>query len=424
MTVKLQFEGLAWVDKNFGPEPRWTVEPDVGAIEQTIQSLRPSSKVQVTFLAQGGFNKIYDVNIDNELFIMWVSLPVDPYYKTISEVSTVHWISRTTRIPVPRIVTYQSSRENNPVGFEWILMIKMPGKPLGEIWHSVSFSAKASIVEQFADYASSLFRNKLQGIGNIYKAASIIDDSTLAEATWPSGNPAHSKESPLSAEENMPGGLPDADLPEVGRIVSMHFFWGSNLLQDVDRGPFGSSKDWIASRLSLSEKYCVSTLDNFPSGELGRRDANKADDATRTLEIVRKLQNLLPSVFPPIGDRPEPSIMVHDDLSSQNILVNESGELTAVLDWECVSALPVWKACGYPEFLKEKTRHVRPELGNYKPEENGEPSELYWEHLLDHEVTQLRDVFLERMKILEPDWVDVFKNEPASKGLRHCSAKL
>lgn len=111
----------------------------------------------------------------------------------------------------------------------------------------------------------------------------------------------------------------------------------------------------------------MSTLDNHPSGELERRNANKADDATRTLEIVRKLQNLLPSVFPPTGDRPEPSIMVHDDLSSQNILVNESGEFTAVLHWECVAALPVWKECDYPEFLQEKTRHVRPELGNYKP---------------------------------------------------------
>ena len=102
----------------------------------------------------------------------------------------------------------------------------------------------------------------------------------------------------------MPGGLSDTDLSDVGRTVSMHFFWGSNVLQDVNRGPFGSSKDWITSRLSLNEKYCVLTLGNLPSGELGRRDANKADDAMRTLEIVRKLQSLLPSVFPPTRDHP------------------------------------------------------------------------------------------------------------------------
>ncbi|KAJ5335887.1 uncharacterized protein N7506_003909 [Penicillium brevicompactum] len=296
---------------------------------------------------------------------MRVSLPVDPDHKTVSEVSTVHWISRTSNILVPCIITYQCSRENNPLGFEWILMTKMPGKPVGEIWHSLSFSAKTIL-----------------GIGNTYKAASILGDSTTGEVTWPAEDQVHSNESPLPVKENVPGGLSDTDLSDVGRIVSMHFFWGSNVLQDVNRGPFGSSKDWITSRLSQNEKYCVSTLENLPSGELGRRDANKADDATRTLEIVRKLQTLLPSVFPPAGNHPEPPIMVHDDLSSQNILVHDSGELTAILDWECVSALPVWIARDYPAFLQEKARRIRPELGNYELGENGEPSELYWEHLL------------------------------------------
>ncbi|KAK9857922.1 hypothetical protein MYU51_020307 [Penicillium brevicompactum] len=302
MKLESQFEGLAWADKTFGPERQRTVEPDIRAIEQTIQSLRPESTVQVTFLVQGGFNKIYDVKINNELFIMRVSLPVDPDHKT--------------------------------------------------------------------------------GIGNTYKAASILGDSTTGEVTWPAEDQVHSNESPLPVKENVPGGLSDTDLSDVGRIVSMHFFWGSNVLQDVNRGPFGSSKDWITSRLSQNEKYCVSTLENLPSGELGRRDANKADDATRTLEIVRKLQTLLPSVFPPAGNHPEPPIMVHDDLSSQNILVHDSGELTAILDWECVSALPVWIARDYPAFLQEKARRIRPELGNYELGENGEPSELYWEHLL------------------------------------------
>ena len=398
----MQLRGLAWVQKTFNLEPQWIVEPDLRAIEQTIQSLQPSSTVQVTFLAEGAFNKIYDVKIDKEVFIMRVSLPVDPYYKTVSEVSTVDWISRTASIPVPRVITYQSSCEN-PIGFEWIIITRMPGKPLKKMWPSLSFSAKTILVGQFAIYSGCLFRNQLQGIGNIYRVASTLNDSTLAEATWPAGNSAYSNESPPSAKENLPRGLPD-----VGRIVSMHFFWGSHILQDVYRGPFGSSKDWITSRLSLSEKDCQSTLDNLPSGELGSDDEDEADDATRTLKIIRKLQSLLPSVFPPNGDNPEPSIMVHDDLSSRNILVHKSGELAAVLDWECVSALPLWNACYYPAFLKGPPRRLKPDLGRYKHEANGEPSDPYWEHLWEHEITLLRDVFIEKMKRLEPGWVDVF----------------
>jgi len=402
-SMEMQLQGLAWVQKTFHLEPQWTVDPDLGAIKQTIQSLRPSSTVQVTFLTQGAFNKLYDVKIDNEVFIIRVSLPVDPYYKTMSEVSTMDWISRTASIPVPRVITYQSSREN-PIGFEWIIMTKMPGKPLKEIWRSLPFSAKTDLVEQLAAYSSYLFRNQLQGIGNICRVASTLDDySMLAEATWPTGNSAYSNESPPSKEENLPW-----DLPDVDRIVSMHFFWGSHILQDVYRGPFGSSKDWIASRLSLSERDCQSTLDNLPSGELESDDEDEADDATRTLEIVRKLQSLLPSVFPQNRDNPEPSMMVHDDLSSRNILVLDSGELAAVLDWECVSALPLWNACDYPAFLKGRPRRLKPDLGRYKLEADGQPSDLYWEHLWEHEVTLLRDVFIERMKRLERGWMDVF----------------
>ncbi|KAJ5855147.1 hypothetical protein N7534_007690 [Penicillium rubens] len=400
--LEVQPPGLAWVQRTFNLEPQWTVEPDPQAIERTIQSLLPSSTVQVTFLAEGALNKIYDVKIDNEVFVMRVSLSVDPYYKTMSEVSTVEWISRTTNIPVPRVITYQSSREN-PIGFEWILMTRMPGRPLKELWRSLSFSAKTSLVGEFAAYSSCLFRNQFQGIGNLYGTASIPNDSGLSEATWPGGNPAYSNNSPRSEKEYLPTGL-----PELGRIVSMHFFWGSHILQDVHRGPFTSSSDWITSRLSLSEKDCQSILDNLPSSDLESDDEADADDATRTLEIIGKLKPLLPSFFPPNGDNPEPSVLVHDDLSRRNILVYDNGELAAILDWECVSALPLWNACYYPAFLEGRPRRLGPDLRRYKPEANGEPSDLYWEHLWEYEVTLLRDVFIDKMKSLEPGWVEVF----------------
>lgn len=199
-----------------------------------------------------------------------------------------------------------------------------------------------------------------------------------------------------------------AGLPYMGRIVSMHFFWGSYILQDVHRGPFISSSDWIISRLSFSEKDYQSALDNLLSSDFESDDEDNADDARRTLEVIGKLKTLLPSFFPPNGDNPEPSVLVHDDLSSRNILVYDNGELVAVLDWEYVSALPLWNACYYPAFLKGPPRGLKPDLRRYEIEASGEASDLYWEHLWKYEVTILRDVFIDRMKSLEPGWVDVF----------------
>ena len=99
-----------------------------------------------------------------------------------------------------------------------------------KLWHSLSFSAKISLIGEFAAYSSCLFQNQLQGIGNLYGTTSISNDSTLSEATWSAGNPAYSNDSPLSGKEYLHTGLPD-----VGRIVSMHFFLGggSYIFQDI-----------------------------------------------------------------------------------------------------------------------------------------------------------------------------------------------
>jgi hypothetical protein len=112
----------------------------------------------------------------------------------------------------------------------------------------------------------------------------------------------------------------------------------------------------------------------------------------------------------------------------ENILVDEIGKITAILDWECVSATPVWVACQPPKFLDGPVRNVKPDSSHYyrppTPNElesldmEGQPSvldELYWEHLEDYERGVLRALYLGEMDRIIPQRMEQY---------RACQAKL
>lgn len=130
--------------------------------------------------------------------------------------------------------------------------------------------------------------------------------------------------------------------------------------------------------------------------------------------LVEKLETIYPHVFPPNKPVPEPSVVFHDDLSQHNILVSEEGELTGVLDWECVSALPLWKACCYPTLLHGRPRDTKPNIEMYD-RGNPDPDSAYWEHSQQYEATLLRVVFMDEMRKSEPGWVYVFETSYLQK---------
>ncbi|KAF4983798.1 hypothetical protein FZEAL_882 [Fusarium zealandicum] len=382
---------LFWEQKTFGAEPRWSKEPDIDSIKSTVQSIWPSKTVSVAFFAQGSFNKLYQVTAEGQPpLILRISLPVDPPYKTLSEVATIRWISAVAPIPVPQIINYDSSGDSN-IGFEWILMTKLEGTSLSQAWTRLDFSTKSAIVRRFTSFASCQFQNQLSGIGNIYSSSS--------------------------------------STPQTGRIVSMAFFWGRRIHLDIHRGPFHSSKEWVEARLSLSESDCLALMDKYPTATGLDSDAeDELDDATRTLKITGKLRQLVSRIFPHETNSEEPTMICHGDMSRSNILVDGSGKISGVVDWEFVSALPLWKACSIPSFLEGHPRHKKPDIRRYEQSQDQEPSELYYEHLLEYELTCLRSLFLEEMERLDPRWIWVYKTSQLQRdfdlALENCDSEI
>jgi hypothetical protein len=375
---KMAFPGLKWNDV----EPHWTTDIDPESIKKAIGT----QTIQLSFIDQWRFCKIYNIQIEGQTFAMRVYLPVDPHWKTISEVATMQWIRLNTALPVPKVLDYQASREN-AIGFEWILMSKVPGKALEDTWISIPWKAKEQLVQEFAVYLSILFKKQLRNIGNIYPSS-----------------------------ESKP--LQNDTLPEVKRIVSTEFFLGDHIHQNVPRGPFRSSNDWIAARLLVNENDCKSALAN-------NRFNKDLKDVERTLKIIERLRTHLSDIFPDSGINSEPSMLHHEGLNMENIMVNDDGKLTGVVNWECVSAVPLWKACDYPGFLDRRSREERPDEKDY---DRDDPNTFYWDHLEQYELTVLGRLFINEMQRLEPEWIRVFESSKTQRdfdlAVTHCADVL
>jgi aminoglycoside phosphotransferase len=336
---------------------------------------------QVAFHAQGGFNKIYLVRTSQRQLIMRVSLPVCPGTKTRGEVTTLQFLRRETTIPVPEVVALDDSSKNE-IGFEWILMEFMPGNSAYKRWRTLTLSQKTALVQQMAELQAQIFRHEFSEIGTLVVSESEDSQEVLS-----------------------------------GEVVSNMFFWGNHFDYDIARGPFRSSHDWLTAYLEFIVQDQMEAL-----GEA--EDEEDEEDAKFALALIHRLINLLPRIFLSRESLPEHTVIWHDDLSLNNILVNDEGKVTAIIDWECVSAMPRWFATQMPSFLEGPVREKEPERQDYADETPGDKKDgelnnegkngLYWIHLMEYEQTQLRKVYHERMCQLQPDW-DATTKESALK---------
>lgn len=102
------------------------------------------------------------------------------------------------------------------------------------------------------------------------------------------------------------------------------------------------------------------------------------------------------------------SYITHQDLSVANILVDEKGELTGIIDRENTVAAPRWQACKIPRFLVDGTSSSPPDPLTEEESQDEEAVEAHEEELFEYEQTQLRRFFLEETTRMDPAWVATY----------------
>ena len=452
-------EATKWVPSVFGGSTLvWVVDPDMQSIARSVRKALElplldnavdtpqlgsegqhqtqsyeDTDLSISFLAQGAFNKLYSVTIKTSItsslqssassatepnaarpssslpsHVLRITLPVDPVYKTLSEVATIEYIQQHTSIPVPQIYTYNSYASTNDIGFEWMLMEYMPGQQFREIWHDLCWSKKEKVVDVLAKWHLEMFRLRGTKIGNLYVLGDMREYLIFDE---------------------IGGWIVDEEPPRrhvIDRVVSMGFFGDPKLqVKGISKGPYGTPHEWLLTRLHMVIQKTTKRL----SGSSGDSGTDELDeDDLEDLESLREVAELLLGNLDLFFSEEEDTqsagaaitseyALTHDDISLQNLLVcPTSGTLTALIDWECVSFVPLFKAASFPHVLQSPNRpDPKPDRALYATDPvTGRPDDLYFEHLKEWEQTKLRKRFLQAIEGLSEsggdEWLHVFNN--------------
>jgi aminoglycoside phosphotransferase (APT) family kinase protein len=338
--------GLEWKYELFEVTPIWTAEPDMAVAKAIALRHLPltSSKYVITFFSAGAFNKLFLLHPVNdadgalESFIMRVSLPVDPYFKTASEVATLQFVRKNTSIPVPQIIAFDSSADNE-LGFEWILMTKLSGVTLESLWESpdLVWDSRVQITKTLAGYLKQLRSFNFPLMGNLY----------------PSSRPEFERVAWLKDLSSKSRFVPLSDDPEftVGPLATLSFVYGDRIHLQNSRCAFETSSSYLTTLLHLhisstmNRKIAASTDDEYDED-----DISEFEDMIAAYE---SLLSILPVFFPSDASDAETFSLFHDDISTDNILVDPTTfRITGIVDWECVSLQPLWEVSRVPKLLE------------------------------------------------------------------------
>jgi hypothetical protein len=249
-------------------------------------------------------------------------------YMLRSEFGTMRLIRERTNCPVPHVIAYSDSLDNE-LGAPYILMKACAGQPAIDLWYGNDTEGCSETGDN----------NNNDDSSGVLESKRVRFLRSLASAMAELRNLEFDKIGVLDFDNA------DADgTPAVGR----GWLWSVP--------PYFTAEDMSTDKPFYELPVHASSRSLFIDGLLGVRPYN-AEKGSREMvfhhlmETVLRSDPFVRSVKP--GDNKETFVLRHDDLDLQNVFCDpETGEVTCILDWERASTAP--RCLGYsslPLFL-------------------------------------------------------------------------
>ncbi|KAE8355458.1 phosphotransferase enzyme family protein [Aspergillus coremiiformis] len=305
---------------------------DVPALQRIAGQLMGSRRVRMTKIPEGLFNKVFSLQMENGKEIL-ARIPNPnaghPHYVVASEVATLDFLRTVLGIPVPRVLSWSSSSQPNPVGAEYILMERVKGRQLSEVWDDMSEAQRFGLVKSLVDVERKLVNAKFTVHGSLYY-----------RNTFPQGI------SIATLERADQGAQSEFVL---GPTTQRSFWEDEKEVLEIDRGPWETAQGYF-SAVANREIACIRNTQSRPSNvtvPLGktpqRRDGH--------IKLLEQFLTVLPHILPP--DETLSPVLLHPDLHSNNIFVDASDptQISHIIDWQAVHTAPLFLQAKFPSIF-------------------------------------------------------------------------
>jgi hypothetical protein len=158
------------------------------ALKHLVDHFLPGSHgtcIDITTLQRGTFHEIRVLHFeDGWSCIARFTRDYEMLQKTESELATIEYVRKNTTIPVPEIY-FVNHNENHVVGAPFVLMERMDGGRLCDIWEDLSLEHKLDVMGQIAEVVGQLSEQKFDKIGSLTRDGTVGPMLSPTEPTQP-----------------------------------------------------------------------------------------------------------------------------------------------------------------------------------------------------------------------------------------------
>ncbi|KAE8357814.1 kinase-like domain-containing protein [Aspergillus caelatus] len=256
-----------------------------------------------------------------------------PSLTTASEVATLKFLRSKTSIRVPEVLAW-SSDAANAVGAEFIIMEKIKGIALSEIWEAMNTLERYKIIDQIVQIEKELAHISFPAYGSLFLRESL---------------PATYRQYPL------PPNLDPEGLFCIGPSCK-RTWWHGNFIDinqpiSEDMGPWVRFSEYASSIVQREFAHIAKARDEV------QRQLHNFDESQSIVEyenLLEKVNMILPvlSHDTRVTDVSN-SVIWHTDLHLGNIFVslNEPSIVEGIIDWQSSQLCPLFIQAQFPEFI-------------------------------------------------------------------------